>query len=351
LFGEHQDYLGLPVIALAIPLHCRIQVTPNPNSRILELEVPALDQIIRYDLDHLPQSPSSSSSENPDFALAAIHEVLKDGWEFTQGATCVSTTEIPMQAGCSSSTAFCVAWILVLAKLARKLSEVEDPLRLAQLAHKTEVLHFGAPGGTMDHVTIAVGESSCLRIGPGMWEVQRLDRLSPKDGIWILADSGEPKDTMGHLKRCKGDRLALLNELGGNWDANLEGKNLDQDQCRLLEATLTNRDTEAEASKSWTTTSNMEASTGEKLGSLMMKHHEALRDGLGLSTTKLEAMGKAAITAGAWGYKLVGSGGGGCAVAWTSKDTADAVAKAMEGVGARITWRIEEPSQGARIID
>jgi galactokinase len=242
---------------------------------------------------------------------------------------------------------------MALAKLAGKLGEVSDPLKLAQLAHKAEVLHFGAPGGTMDHVTIALG-GSCLRIGPGMWEVKRLNPLLPEDGVWVLADSGEPKDTMGHLKRCKGDRLAILEELGGSWDANIEGKDLDQDKTMLIEATLTNRDTEVGATKLWLTSGTKagveEDPVGKRLGSLMLRHHDALRDGLGLSTPKLEAMREAAIAAGAWGYKLVGSGGGGCAVAWASREKADVVSKAMVDAGAKHAWTIEKPSEGAKII-
>lgn len=118
LFGEHQDYLGLPVIALALPQKCRIETKPSIDNRILELRVPALGQKFRYDLDNLPDR-QQFSIDNPDFALAAIHEALADGWEIPHGATCTSTTDIVMQAGCSSSTAFCVAWVLVLAKLVR----------------------------------------------------------------------------------------------------------------------------------------------------------------------------------------------------------------------------------------
>jgi galactokinase len=334
-------------------------VIPTVENRILELRVPSLDQTVRYDLEQLPPRQSQSSTDNADFALAAIHEALADGWEFPHGAVCTSTTEIVMQAGCSSSTAFCVAWVMVLAKLAAgTLGEevLSDPLKVAQLAHKAEVLHFGAPGGTMDHVTIALGGSSCLRIGPGMWEVKRLNPLLPEDGVWVLADSGEPKDTMGHLKRCKGDRLAILDELGGNWDATIEGRDLDQDKTALIEATLTNRDTEVEATNLWLTSGGTKAAgseedpLGKRLASLMLRHHEALRDGLGLSTPKLEAMREAAIAAGAWGYKLVGSGGGGCAVAWASRDKADMVSKAMVDAGANQTWTIEKPSEGAKII-
>lgn len=344
----------MPVIALAITLQATIEVNPhaaNNKARILELEVPQVNhQFFRYDLDHLP--PKQTSMEKADFALAAIHEAIQDGWEIPCGATCVSTTDIVMQAGCSSSTAFTIAWILVLAKLAGKDQELlEDPIKLAQLAHKAEVLHFGAPGGTMDHVSIALG-TTCLRIGPGMWEVERLKMLSPADGAWILADSGDVKDTFGHLKRCKGDRLALLEELGGSWDVDTSKMNLSKDQTELLTATLTNRDAEAEAVKLWRTTAEVkDGSVGKKLGALMLRHHEALRDGLKLSTPKLEAMCQAAMAAGAWGYKLVGSGGGGCAVAWAPRERADAVAVGMKGVGAKSTWTIDRPSAGARIED
>lgn len=110
------------------------------------------------------------------------------------------------------------------------------------------------------------------------------------------------KDTFGHLKRCKDDRLSLLEEIGGSWDENVPAATLSTDQLQLLKATLTNRDTEAEATKlwreSWEGTSTGEA-IGRKLGTLMLRHHHALRDGLKLSTERLEAIGEAAMNAGA----------------------------------------------------
>jgi len=343
LFGEHQDYLGFPVIALALPLHCRIEVTPTESSRILVLRAPQLDLERRYDLDNLP--PRQSDIHTADFALSAIHEVLDAGWELSFGATCLSTTEIPLQAGCSSSTAFCVAWILVLAKLAGK--ELQ-PLDVARMAHRAEVTHFGAPGGTMDHVTIAVG-GSCLRIGPGMWEVQELQSLSKGDGVWVLAFSGAMKDTIGHLKRCKDDRLELLQIIGSSWDADVKESSLTENQKELLRTTRINRRTEQDAFRVWN--SNEWTEKESRLGSLMDEHHRALRDGLKLSTSTLEAIRSGALAAGAWGYKLVGSGGGGCAVAWTRKDCAREVEKAMLASGATQCWVIEKPDQGACIIE
>jgi len=341
LFGEHQDYLSKPVIALSLPLHCRIKVTLC-ESRIITLNVPSLDKTIVYNLEKLPPK-QDVNTKNPDFALAAIHEALKDGWTFEKGATCVSTVDLPMQAGCSTSSAFCVAWIQMLAKLSGQ--PPLKPLELAKRAHCAEVTHFGAPGGTMDHVTSAVG--GLLRIGPGMWQVESLP-LYPSSiiGVWVLAYSGEPKDTLRHLHRCKNARLELLDKLGGDWD-NEKTDKLTEDELELLKATRINRDMEVQAAEAWE--GSEDSNLGERLGALMLRHHEVLRDGLHLSTAQLEKMNTAAMGAGAWGFKVVGSGGGGCAVAWTSKERAEAVAEAMKYAGAPSTWIIREPSKGAYI--
>ena len=193
----------------------------------------------------------------------------------------------------------------------------------------------------MDHMTSALG--GILRIGPGMWEYRCL-QPPLQQGVWVLAFSGEPKDTLKHLNRCKGLRLNLLEKLGGSWDSNaVDG--LTEDERALVKATITNRETEQRAATEWST------SPASTLASYMGQHHAALRDGLHLSTPRLEAMNEAAVKAGAWAFKVVGSGGGGCGVAWCSHGVADAVALAMKGAGAPQTWIISDGSQGASIRD
>lgn len=336
LFGEHQDYLNLPVIALALPLRCTIRVIPRKDSR--ELVLTFGGKVWHVHLDRIPpKQVVGPSCDDLDFALAALHEVVNAGWVFRSGADCVSTTTIPLQAGVSSSSAFCVAWIQVLAKLADHQPTL-TPLEIAQWAHRAEVTHFGSPGGTMDHVTSAVG--GILRIGPGMWEY---NRLPMPQGVWVLAYSGEPKDTLHHLNRCKGLRLKLLEKLGGSWDNVVDG--LSKDELLLLNATITNRDMEQKAAIEW------ESSPSCILASYMGKHHEALRDGLLLSTPRLEAMNQAAIHAGAWAFKVVGSGGGGCGVAWCADGISEAVAGAMKQAGAPATWIISDCGEEAFVSD
>lgn len=332
LFGEHQDYLGLPVIALALPLCCSIRVTPIAKSTVLTLTFQ--NKIWSVDMNQLPPR-QNSNDDMQDFALAAVHEVVEAGWDIQCGAECVSQTDIPLQSGCSSSSAFCISWVQVLAKLS---NVAIAPMELAQMAHRAEVLHFGAPGGTMDHVTSAIG--GILRIGPGMWDYEQLDQ--PNEGVWVLADSGQPKDTLGHLKRCKFDRLALFERLGENW--NNDCTTLSAYETRLLETTRTNLQMEQQAASEWNLASGM------TLGGCMDRHHCALRDGLELSTPRLERMREAALQSGAWGFKVVGSGGGGCGVAWSSNDCAVEVGKAMESAGSIKTWIVRTAFPGAHIV-
>lgn len=365
VFGEHQDYLELPVIALALPLYCRIEVSVEPSNDncTIELHIPQLNRTNRYDYGNLPDRnrgtideslhPGNSAppvllENDPDFALAALQEAYDSGWRLHGCIMCRSISELPIRAGCSSSSAFVTAWIQALAYLANiPLS----PLELAQRAFHAEVTHFNAPGGTMDHITSAYG--GILRIGPDPWHVQRLPitfssiTKNVNGGFsnsccWILAFSGEEKDTMKHLHRCKTARLQLLEKIGGDWDNNAD--DLSSDEIRLLKATRTNRDTEHCAAQIWM--NGIDDVRG--LGTLMIEHHEALRDGLHLSTPRIERIRVAALEAGAWGFKIVGSGGGGCVVAW-----GDAVAEiegAMKAAGATQTWIISNPSQGARIV-
>lgn len=333
LFGEHQDYLGLPVIAVALPLFCRIQVTPTTtSSSILTLRFQETTWTV--DREHLPPRQIVQEGDNLDFMLAALHEVIDAGWTIQWGANCLSETDIPLQSGCSSSSAFCVSWVHVLAMLSHQSI---TPIELAKMAHRAEVVHFASPGGTMDHVTSALG--GILRIGPGMWDFEQLQ--PPREGVWVLADSGQPKDTLGHLQRCKQDRLDILEQLHGNWDEKSE--NLSDDETLLLQATRTNRNMEQHAFQEWNTAS------GQALGGWMDQHHCALRDGLHLSTTRLEHMRTAALLAGAWGFKVVGSGGGGCGIAWSPNMSVVKVANAMKGAGAIQTWIVSTPSEGAHI--
>ena len=65
LFGEHQDYLGLPVIALAISLRSSITVAKRRDKKII-INMPNLNRVEDFSLDDLEYT------KNRDYFKSAI---------------------------------------------------------------------------------------------------------------------------------------------------------------------------------------------------------------------------------------------------------------------------------------
>ena len=332
LFGEHQDYLGLPVIAAAIPLGCRLVVEPQTGG-LWTLSTPALNFTWQCHVDDAIVAQPEPNPGPSDFLRAGLHEALKAGWDVRCGGAVAGHVDLPVQAGLSSSSALVVAWVQALARVA---GVPLTPQELAAMAHRVEVLHFGEPGGHMDHVASAVGGT--LRIHP---DGSTTSMNALEDGAWVVVDSGQPKDTRGHLNRCKTQRQQLVSAHGGTWcapEALPTWAGLSESEQRLWQATWESKALEERASAQW--------SNSQQLAGWMNDHHAALRDGLELSTPRLEAIGRAALSAGAWGWKLVGSGGGGCGLVWCERGKTTAVHRAVRKAGAKASWTVG-PSKGA----
>lgn len=332
LFGEHQDYLGFPVIAAAIPLGCRLVVQPRTDGT-WSFCTPRLGFEWSCSFTAAKERVVVPQPGPAAFLRAGLFEAAQAGWDLSSGGDVVCHVDLPLQAGLSSSSALVVAWMQALARVA---GQELKPLELARWANCVEVEHFGEPGGHMDHVASALGGT--LRIHPD-WKVERLGDV--RDGVWVVVDSGEPKDTRGHLTRCKTDRMTLVAQHGGRWCAPEELASWDElttEEQGLWRATWVNQNLESMAAQGW--------SDRSEIPDWMTEHHAQLRDGLGLSTPRLEQLGEAAMSAGAQGWKVVGSGGGGCALAWVPAERASAVHEAVRQAGAAASWTVG-PTRGA----
>ena len=73
----------------------------------------------------------------------------------------------------------------------------------------------------------------------------------------------------------------------------------------------------------------------EKVGTLFTENHSILKK-LGVSIPKLDDMVEASISAGAWGAKLSGAGGGDCMIALVSDSKREGVEKAIRKMGGEI---------------
>jgi len=189
----------------------------------------------------------------------------------------------------------------------------------------------------MDHLSTAIGNAVYLTFDPKT----TAEAIEPKLGSFVLADSCEPKDTIGVLKRAKFARLALIEKIKQQlpefslhtFDSAEKEKLktfLSEDDYTLFLGTLRNRDILREALQLF----KSDKMTDEILGNLLLEHHAILRDVLQISTQKIERMLDAAMSAGALGGKINGSGGGGCMFVYAPNEP-QKVAEAIEKVGGK----------------
>ncbi|GAB2561143.1 mevalonate kinase family protein [Spirosoma areae] len=332
LFGEHQDYLGLPVIAAAISRRIQVSAQRAPK-RGFRLNLPDIEQRLSIPFDGQPLPYPRTR----DYFRSAINVLLREGFAFSQGVEGEVRGNIPINSGTSSSSALLVTWLNVLTQVADEPRQLSAE-KLAELAYVAEVLEFGEPGGMMDHYSTAVGDVIYLESTPTI----ALTKLHPALGTFVLGDSQEPKDTIGILKRVKVGMIRIIDQLKrinpafslheSTITAATEFKDfLTKDDYILLKGNLANRDILREA------LAVLQAPHGldhHRFGQLLTDHQTNLRDAQRISTPKIDRMIDAALTAGALGGKINGSGGGGCMFAY-APNKPEQVAEAIEREGGK----------------
>lgn len=326
LFGDHQDYLGLPVISMAISLRARITGALRQDRQVI-IHKPDLDESESFSLNNL------TYSRQRDYFKSGIIVCRREGLAFSSGLECELTSDIPIKAGSGSSSAVMVNWIHFLSRMA-DIPPQWMPQKIGELAYQAEVLEFSEPGGMMDQITAAMGSLIYLESEPEI----KVQSLSTRLGTFVLGDSQEPKDTMGILRRCRDARLDILKKLqqkNPEFDLHTCGdevvlSDLSVVEKTLFEGTIHNRNLLEQA------LNELEKHTPdhEKIGRFLSDHHRVLRDVLQVSTPKVEAMLEAALDAGALGGKINGSGGGGCMFAY-SPENAEEVVLAIERSGGK----------------
>ncbi|MFQ6132592.1 MAG: mevalonate kinase [Armatimonadota bacterium] len=329
LFGEHQDFLGLSVIAC--PIDLRIQFTGTPrDDLVFAIEMPDIGEH-----DVLEADGELEYVGRRDYLRAAMNVLRRAGLRFVRGYDLTVTSRIPINAGTSSSSAMVIAWVRFLLET-QAGALPRDPVSIAEFGNAAEVQEFGEPGGMMDHYTSALG--GLLHIDCA--EPITVTRLPAELDGFVLGNSLEKKPTTEILAKSKSDvrtGLAILRRCLTDFDLRttpvevaapffadmppdsarkLAANFVNRDLCRRAEAMLSRRDFDP-----------------EQLGRLLTAHHVQLRDGLGISTDKIERLIEASMEAGALGAKINGSGGGGCMFAY-APGRQDAVKEGLDEAGA-----------------
>lgn len=346
LFGEHQDYLGLPVITLAVSRHVSVHVEPTGGATL---------HVAMPDVEHARQialPPPVPYESDRDYLASAVNVLAREGHVLPAdgGFEAEIRGTLPINAGMSSSSALVIAWI---AALLRRVDAAVDSATVAEYGYLAEVKEFQEAGGMMDHFSAALGGLIYLQTAP----VFRPTRLPLPGGHLVVGNSHEKKATVEDLRRVKSSALqgfAELEETMPGFDLETTPRaevepHLDSVSSRLqpyVMGNLTNRDTTREA-RACLAESAGDPATARTVGGLLTRHHVVLRDQLGVSTPKIEAMLAASLDHGAWGGKINGSGFGGTMFVVVPGDRVAAVVAGIEAAGGE-AFEVQ-PSEGVTI--
>jgi len=276
-----------------------------------------------------------------DYFASALRVLRRYNCIPTVGYDITITGDIPINSGTSSSSALLLAWINFLVNAFG--AEKTTPDFISKIGYISEVLEHGEPGGMMDHYTIGYGNIvhintstpfSCNIIGTEL------------SGL-ILGVSGVPKETIGLIGELKENALKAIGLVKQNFknfvlseveikDLNKYNRILPIELIPYFDAAIKNHHYTNEALKEF---KNQEVNL-KKIGDLMNGHHAVLRDLLKITVPKIDAMIDAALNAGAFGAKIVGSGGGGTIVAIGNTRDQTKIIEAIMAVGAKDAFPI-----------
>jgi len=323
-FGDHQDYLNLPVIAGTINRFIQLKAVPNESDNF-RIDLLDLNKIVS-----IPIAGSLDTIKSGDYFRSCLAILLKKGFVFEQGYDIEISGNIPINAGLSSSSALVVCWLRFLIQIQEKPIRISD-VALGRLAYEAEVVYFNQPGGLMDQYAIAQGGMLFIDTYTG-----KSSPLNTDLGTLVVAESGIAKQTLEVLQNAKlyaqNAILAIKKKVP---DYNIINATLaDYQKYRALVprklqdywyAIIYNYDITKKAQKELQKT-NPDILA---LGNLMNAHQRILQDKIGNTPGKMIEMMNAARAAGALGTKIIGSGGGGCMVAIADKESKDMVISAF----------------------
>ena len=335
LFGDHQDYLNLPVIAASIDRYIYIEAQPNQqgvlNFNLSDLKINRRIALIPAQVEKGDYLCSTLS------VLRANHITLNSGYDIK------IHSEIPVNAGVSSSSALIVAFIrFILQATETKASD----LQIANWAHQAEVEFFNEPGGIMDHYSSALG--GLRLIEP---ETRYTEAFENPHNELLLAHSGLPKSTLGVLGKAKEyalEAVATVKQYEPHFSLKLAeaedihrlGSKLSAQLFPYFEAAIENHLLTKEAIGIYRKSTSNE-STLTSLEKLIQRHQYYLDTAIKNTPELMGIQMDEAKNAGAKAVKVMGSGGGGCFIILAPKESRPEIIRAVLQKNAKFAEPIQ----------
>jgi galactokinase len=289
LIGEHTDYNDGLCLPFAIGAGVTVTVTRRDDGEIV---APGLQ-------------------DGDPYLRGAVAELRAAGLELP-GCTLEVASDLPQEAGLSSSAALCVA--LALALYAAAGTEPPAAVELARLCSRVESEYTGARTGLLDQLASLLGrEGHALRLDMRSFGVEpvQLDLGGP---VLAVLDSGarRPLAGSGYNERREECRRAAellgVESLRDADDAGAAGVLPDPLDRRVRHVVSENARVDAAVAA-------LRARDARALGELLDASHASLRDDYEVSVAAVERVVAACHEAGALGARIMGGGFGGSVLA------------------------------------
>lgn len=290
LFGEHAVVYGRPAIAVPFnAVEARTTICEATGEGLI-IHAPDVGEVIRL-------------SQDIDHPLAIMARLVLETLEADEpDAQMTIRSTIPVASGLGSGAAVSAALGSALSNyLARPLPTPT----LSSLVFEVEKLHHGTPSG-IDNTVV------CYEQPVYFVKEQPVEMLHVQDSFsLVIADTGIPsatKESVGAVRAAwKQDREtyeAIFDEVGSI----------------VMDARVA-----------------IETGQLAQLGPLMIRNQKLLRQ-MHVSSSELETLIDAALSANAMGAKLSGGGRGGNVMALVDEDASHIVAGSLRKAGAAHVW-------------
>jgi galactokinase len=284
--------------------------------------------VIEFALDELTPNSVDDWAAYP----AGAAWILRESGYPIGGANLLFDSDLPSGAGLSSSAALLCATSIALLGLVGV--EVE-PAEVAKLAQRAENQYVGAPVGLMDQTAsmcCTAGHALAFDIRSGALDQIPFDP-STSDLTLLVVDVKAPHrhadgEYAARRKSCESAAAqlgvpALRSVAFDSLDDALARLDSEVDRRRV-------RHVVTEIKRTEDAIALLKAGRLREVGALFTASHVSLRDDFEVTVPELDVAVDAALEAGAAGARMTGGGFGGCIIALTSTDSADAVLAAIE---------------------
>ncbi|PWI47511.1 hypothetical protein CEE45_11315 [Candidatus Heimdallarchaeota archaeon B3_Heim] len=338
LFGEHQDYLGLPVIPMAIDRRLYLYYWLDPKKSMIQIcsdSLPRIEKISHTDIGKLTGTP---------------YDYIKAVFKFYDNSIAGKIlpselkirSSIPIKSGLSSSAALLVSTVFLVANIVLQKNLTLD--QIADVAFHIEHDVLGISCGRMDQTCVSFG---------GIFQMTTTANLTitpltlPVNSFFVIGDSEIVRHADTPLKHVQNSIFNILETLGNPDLQTLPTtssslKKLTNKEERIIQGILGVRENEKLALK------ELQSPIVDLtlIGSLLDEQHHFLRDNYQVSNPKIDEMCKVAKESGALGAKMTGAGFGGCMFALT--DSIDAARKIRAKLAQYGQCYIVQPSEGVK---